>query len=271
MKMINCKGLVTREGAAQMRTLLSLGWSVSRVARACRCARSTVRAHGKQRALPQRPRCPCPRVRARQFLVAKLIRTVKTVTGTRTIQARGRPSNKPGWVRKSWKVSRKLKKLEFASPNAVSRELCRRGINASPTTVRRDLAACELKCYKRPRQPPCTAADAAERAAYCRKLLRHPLSYIFSIVFTDEKIFDSNDHGCRFQYLRRADHRAATALLPREQTQYPPTLHVWGLIGIGLRKLVVIRKVDESKGLTSDQYVEQCLKVTWKGRGTRQS
>jgi len=55
------------------------------------------------------------------------------------------------------------------------------------------------------------------------------------VLFSDEKIFDTNDHGCRTEWCYQGQ-RASV----RETARWAPKLHIWGMIGVGVKKLVVL-------------------------------
>jgi transposase len=151
-------------------------------------------------------------------------------------------------------VKRRIKKLVFPSPAAVARELNQNGFDVSRSTVYRDACEMNLCAYVRPRRPKLSDLDCEKRLRFSRALLRSKMD-LGSILFSDEKWFDANDHGVRFQYLRRGDQSMA---IPREQSQAPAKVLVWGAIGRGLRLLVVVR-CEQGKGMNSADYVSQCI------------
>jgi hypothetical protein len=91
-----------------------------------------------------------------------------------------------------------------------------------------------LRAYVRPRRPKLTDLDCEKRLRFSRGLLRNKAD-LGNILFSDEKWFDANDHGVRFQYLRQGEQGKA---IPREQSQAPAKVLVWGAIGHGWRMLV---------------------------------
>lgn len=137
---------------------------------------------------------------------------------------------------------------QFPSCVAICREATRRGLFlASVSTVRRDLRALGFRARKRQRGPKRMAGDAARRVTFCKAhcALDGP-----PIWFSDENFFDSNDHGCLWQWCtpREAPQRKATS-------RWAPKVHVWGLIGCGVKELVFL----PSGGVNQHVYKLHCL------------
>jgi transposase len=71
-----------------------------------------------------------------------------------------------------------------------------------------------------------------------------------SVVFSDEKMFDVNDHTCVWEWV--PEDQEAT---PRTQERWCAKIHVWGMIGVGVRELVIL----PSCKVTSSVYIRSCL------------
>ena len=142
-------------------------------------------------------------------------------------------------------VKSTLVKFPFGSPRRVARQLTLEGIKVSPTTVRRDAKACGLTAAVRPRRPRQESDDTERRITFAKRLLKLPKSRFEHVYFTDEKWFDSDDHGNRFQYVVA---RRGQRVYPRSTSQYPKKCHIWGCIGKGLRLLVVHVAPNEEPG-----------------------
>lgn len=121
------------------------------------------------------------------------------------------------------------------------------GTRVSPTTVRRDLST--LGVVSRVR-PVVTAynSDAPTRLAFARRY-RHLDPCI--VLFSDEKIFDTNNHSHRLSWVPKGE-RAPSRLVSR----WPCRVHVWGVIGVGFRCLVIL---PEGCKLDKDAYTRRCL------------
>ena len=117
----------------------------------------------------------------------------------------------------------------------------------SPTTVRRDLGAIGVVSRVR---PVITAydSDAPTRLTFARRY-RHLNPCL--VLFSDEKIFDTNNHSHRLSWIEKGE-RAPTRLVSR----WPSRVHVWGVIGVGFRCLVIL---PEGCKLDKDAYIRRCL------------
>lgn len=184
----------------------------------------------------------------------QLVKKTQTIVAKKILKVRGRP-RKDGRARGTYVVTRKLKKLMYPSPAAVARALkCEGTASVSRATVERDLKALNLKCYCRPVCPFLTDAQTEARLKFARALLRSKADFWEKLIFTDEKWFDSNDSGQRFQYHERRKQKGS--LIPREYTQAAAKCFVWGAISFKWRILVFVQFED---GMKSKEYIEQCI------------
>jgi len=69
-------------------------------------------------------------------------------------------------------------------------------------------------------------------------------------MFTDEKYFDSNDHGSMREWVLPGMQPSG-----RVRDTWAPHVHVWGAVGHGVRFLVLLPKGRQ----TEDQYKKKCL------------
>lgn len=91
---------------------------------------------------------------------------------------------------------------QFPSCGAIARECRVRGqFFCSSSTVRRDLKFMGFAPRKRQRGPAWVPGDAEKRLSFCRA---HQNGGEM-ILFSDEKFFDTNDHGCMWQWCRNGD------------------------------------------------------------------
>ena len=124
---------------------------------------------------------------------------------------------------------------EFGSPALIKRGLkLHHNIEASCSTVRRDLMANGRRCRARPRSFNMRRPDKANRFNFANRLLRFPKAKFDKFLCSDEKIFDSDDHGNRFEWVAPDE-----AVSVRTKSCFPAKLHVWGCIGIGVKILVM--------------------------------
>lgn len=194
-------------------------------------------------------------VRARRSRAACLIKKTVTVVGERKVFAGGRP-RKDGRARPYVVQKRKGKKLVFPSPAAVSRQMANEGFtDCSLSTIRRDLLSLGMRCFKRPRKPSLTEDQKVTRVKFAKALLRKPLKWFPTLLFTDEKWCDSNDNGGLHQWALTSS--AKHVLIPRQQSQAAPKVFVWGCIGVGVKKLVFVEFAQG--GMNAAEYRRQCV------------
>lgn len=257
--LLNLRFRVGEVGAVQIRALLQTGLSKTAVARLCKCSRwaiyRAIRDSKKSGAKSTKKKnAKSAAIALRQQLVRRYITMISSVRGEKTQFQRGRPSKKPGWTRPSFTVYRSTKQLCYPSPASVRRVLASdHAIVVSRTTIRRDIAALQLKAFVRPVGPKHDRADAVKREAFCRWILRQPRKYLRRIIFSDEKYFDTNFHGNKFQYAR-----SRKGLLTREKSQGGASVFCWIAIGHGVRILVFVTYA--GKGMEASEYLEQCIR-----------
>jgi hypothetical protein len=89
--------------------------------------------------------------------------------------------------------------------------------------------------------------DAKARLDFCKEVAAKPHG---RIVFTDEKIANTNFHGLRRRWMPRGTHPA-----PGGNERYAASIHVWGAVGVGYRRLVFL----PSGGITAEKYRRLCM------------
>ncbi len=123
-------------------------------------------------------------------------------------------------------------------------------VKCSVSTIRRDLIFVGLRSRSRPRGPYWRVPDASLRHRFARTTLpRVRRGEMF--LFSDEKYVDCDDHGCRTQWVAEDEDPQ-----PRHRDSYAMKLHVWGLIGVGVKRLVVL---PDDRRVNADMYVRRCL------------
>jgi hypothetical protein len=138
--------------------------------------------------------------------------------------------------------------VKFPSTRAIRDELRRGGKKTSRSTVRRDLIACGITARVRPKTPV-RACDFARRLRFARRYAGEDAR---NWVFSDEKLFTSNDYSNRFQWVSNP-----TQIILRQTQRFPDgRLMVWGAIGVNYRELVVF---PPNFRLDRAAYVRRCL------------
>lgn len=210
-----------------------------------------LRAKAPPSAAPPPKRKLTASAKKRRQLVKQLITKRAVKKGVKKVFARGRPRKDPKWQRPYNEITTDIIVFPYGSTRRVSRELGRRGIKTSRTTVKRDVDALHLFVISRGKRQFLTAEQQQRRVSIFKPLIRKSHDWFHGLVFSDEKIFDSNSHGNKFQYVGDVSER-----IPLHQAQYPTKVHVWGAIGVGWRKLVVF---DEEQNVTTEVYQAKCL------------
>lgn len=147
----------------------------------------------------------------------------------------------------------------------------------SKSTVHRDARALGLVNRSRRRVPQQLDGDPKLRKAFAVQLKRL-LAEGTVILFSDEKKFDSQDHGSRTQWVMRG-----TSTDPRHRSQAAHSVHVWGVISTdpSLCRIVVHDGIDtkappakrgrprkgevrpakpKARTVNGQTYIDRCLK-----------
>ena len=162
----------------------------------------------------------------------------------------------PASTRKNARKPRTQLRHPFGSLTRCRRELAvNHSIEVSKSTLHRDVKASGLLCRKRPNGPTRYKGDPEMRLKHCRSILAFAKASWKDVIFVDEKFFDSQDRDV-YAYVGRGQAPPA-----RERERFPSRCHVFGLIGFGLKKLVVF---PSTARLDSDIYLEKCMKPNLK-------
>lgn len=240
---INCKGRMTDSGWALANLWASEGVSISSIAKRLKVARSTVR-YNLERGTPsnrpvrQPPKIPKGAAKAmekRRKLVLKYTKETKIFVSS------GGPSRRAGKRIRSVRV--------FPSCAKIRDQLKRKhGIDVAVNTVRNDLRTLNMTARRRPKGPQHWVGDAERRLAFCKAHVKDdPTKYVFS----DEKYADCNDHGCGWQWCEQDELPE-----PRGTDGWAASIHVWGCIGIGVKRLVFL---PSDKRVDGDLYIDRCI------------
>ena len=143
---------------------------------------------------------------------------------------------------------------EFHSLRSIGAQLrLKNKIVVHKSTIARDLKTLNFKCLVRPK---CCALpkDYAKRAAFAKGYMNWTPKQAGTLVFSDEKIFTTNDYGHRSEYCAPGERPA-----PRKRQRWPEArVHVWGAIGLNYKELIIFPEENTFR-LTSNQYIRRCL------------
>lgn len=238
---VNCRGGMRDEGYHLARFMVSQGFTISAVALQLGCSRACVRCNMKHSQPPsQRPKHKPPRMSSNKVKeITKRRRRVRQL-----VAKEKRVIGHNGGLR--------VRKL-FPSCSAIAQALRGEGVVVSRTTVCRDLRKIGMICKIRPLGPSRRAEDPATRLRFARTTIEHLNRGELraeSILFSDEKYVDVQDHGCRFQWCDVEEIPE-----PRAREMYAMRLHIWGVIGVGFKFIAVL----PNQRLTADSYIRRCL------------
>lgn len=223
------KGRLDDATHAVIMALVYLEWSINSIAKACNCdwhtaKKATTSPRPSERQKPLPPRIP-PAAKKAILLRRRRIHYLAGLTETRT----GPPPT-------YWTFSRK----KFQSCSDLAREYHVRhgGKPLSNSTVLRDLGAVGKTKKKRPKGPARQKTDPGDRKRFFGSALASIRSGMLDpqkLLFSDEKWFNTNDHGLDFEYCSPDE-----APTRRHYERYAAKCRVWGVIGVGVKKLIVL-------------------------------
>lgn len=148
----------------------------------------------------------------------------------------------------------KVKRLLTASPlctaNDLKRELYKLHVKVSKSTVLRDIKSLGYRSRVRPRV--CVLpADEPKRLIFCKKWAKKT-GTARKIVWSDEKVFTSNDEGTRRMWVRPNERPNV-----RRCVRWPSgRVIVWGCIGLNYRKLIIL---PQNARINQQDYVRRIL------------
>jgi transposase len=182
-------------------------------------------------------RKPTKAMTARRKVVRSMISAMEVRTPTASVRRPGQ--------RGRLRSCRITVRRPFPSPRSIAAGLP--APRPSLSTVRRDLESLGYKARAKPKAPRQHVGDHDRRCTFAREYLRSP----FPILFSDEKYFDSNDRGDRWQWVKGRQKPD-----PRCFEQWASKVHVWAVIGVGFRRLVVL---DCDSRVNSESYLARCI------------
>ncbi len=137
----------------------------------------------------------------------------------------------------------------FGSTFELQQELLRQGFTVHRSTVHRDLNILGFNCRVRPRVPTVYEGDKEKRLEFAR---RHVHTDPGLLIFSDEKMWTTNDHGHRTEW-----NPDGVKPSRREFARFPKgRVMVWGAIGINFRHLVIVAP---GTTLNADGCIRRCL------------
>ena len=223
--------------------MIDSGQTIASVAAKLHVSHRTIRYWMAQQHAPSQPRSKQKTSKKASTLVAKRRRLVAKLISTET-RREGEaftPKLKKRKVR--WIVLR-----PYDSPARVSRALfLLHGVKASLSTVRRDLQSLGMSAKHVRPGPVLTPAHMQYRIGFSKTMLNSD----YDVMFSDEKQFDSNQQANSYQWVRDG-----VAPPNRMMEQGPPSITVWGCIGVGFKCIIVLERTT----LTMESYRELVLK-----------
>lgn len=106
-------------------------------------------------------------------------------------------------------------------------------VGVSEATVRRDLRHSGFQNRARPKHPLLLEGDFIKRKAFAVQMFKdYNVPQLQQIAFSDEKLFDTNDHGNRREWVA-----PGSKPTPRVFEKWAPKVMVWGIIGKDYRSL----------------------------------
>ena len=170
---------------------------------------------GRDETIPSAPTTPSPKKKE----IAKRRRRVDAL-----LRKRGRDGNPV-----------------IGSARDMQRALLEEGVEVDRSTVTRDMVATGARFLARPTTADLTEAHKQTRVELGRDLLQVDPNVI---IFTDESLFDCSDPMSHEWVVKGEKPR------PRPVAKWTAKVHVWGAIGVGVKRLVVLR----SDRVTSESY-----------------
>ena len=128
------------------------------------------------------------------------------------------------------------------SSGKIAQDLAKTGLRISPRQVRRDLGQLGARYLARPLTQGLSTKQKLARVEFARGFVGNGGKLLFS----DEKLFNTNDSE-RKQWVLAGEKPAV-----RQKVRWAPSVHVWGVIGVGFRYLHVL----DAGSVTADTYIE---------------
>ena len=225
-RLVNFRGQCSTPACQQLvRSLTAEGFSQSAIAKKLHISRSSVSRVLSGREVKKRGGAR-PQSTAKKALKERWLTELKKIVNKKNVH--GHPMYPSLKI-----ISAKMKRMKLGP--------------SGETTVRAGLNKLGFTAKKKVRSPKQWPTDKAVRMAFCRREVKRAGTLLFS----DEKIFDTNYHGTRYQWCL-----GDTMADPIEISRWGATVHVWGCIGIGVKILVFFEK---KVSVNSDRYLAKCI------------
>lgn len=166
-------------------------------------------------------------------------------------------------------LARKIKRVGgvdypmFPSSPSIAKEMTRRGIQISPTTVRRLLKNGGMVSKVRRRVPTREEGTRKARLAFCKTIRKKDDKLM---LFSDEHNQNNNDHTARRMFV---DAKIGCAISRQMKAPWNTArVHVWGAIGYNFKSKLVIFDENEPRvrgqpkaayRINSERYQHLCL------------
>lgn len=231
-----------RAAGASVRTIArELGRNVAGIAKAATKMKNSARVASARRAAPARgpkKRRESPVVKRRRDRILALCRlkVYRCVGGKKQtrIETVGR---------------------EFPTARAIQRELARRSVNVSLSTVLRDCRARGIASLSRPKTAENTVERNNARVAAAKAMLKTDVA---KFIFCDETWCNTNDNTFRKELVPPGETPTPRHFMKHARCK----MMVWAAIGVGFKSELVIFPKDgkrDSVFVTGDRYIEHCL------------
>lgn len=212
---LNCRGRLGDAGyhlARYMRN--NEGMSIKAIARALHSTWKTV-AYNLMRPPPSRRDSLRVRRTAKSHELIRRRRLVKDISE--------RVQHRVGPPPSRWTLCRR----KYPSLSTITKQLRSEfGISVSRSTTRRDLLSMGIRARVKPKGARHRSGDAEARVRFCEEYVGVPPN---TLLFTDEKYSDCDEHGCRFEWCSAGEQPSR-----QESEKYSTKVHVWGAVGVRL-------------------------------------
>ena len=244
IRLLNCRGLMRDQGWGVAKALKVQRMNITKIAASLSVARSTVNYNLVRPPPGERVRNPGParppnRKRVARMKLLKMLSKLKVKK-----KSPGPAFFKNKNPRNVYYRERKM----FATCKDMAHELARRGFSCCVSTVRNNLLSMGARCRRRPRNARREINDEPKRKAFAIKQLKN-VDQMKKHLYTDEKIFNMNDVPST-EWIWPGEYAT-----PRGSDRWGFKVHMWGMIGIGVKRLVLLPE----GGIGEKQYMERCL------------
>lgn len=224
-----------------MKYLRADGWTILRLAEYFKLDRHSVtywlrctQAPSQHRRIPRNTSKKSTAIRGRRKLVLGLL-------NKREVLKRNRFTAK---FRK--RRERTVERQPFGSLRQIRKGLIsEHGIRVSISTVRNDLRAMGKRARRRRRGPHLTQKHRLARVAFAKRWMHARLD------FSDECLISTNDATSGWQWVSKDEQPQHL-----DHEQGPTQLLVWGVVGTGFRKLIIL---DDKERLSKESYQAKVL------------